>query len=650
MPAIMDDPDSATIYRVSGAPPYPDPNDPTLPPDIHPRHVTLRDRQTVATVVPFASKDQVPASLLLYLSDQFKKEIEGGDTYPMMDPMPSDKFASYWFQNFGAIMLLGSIESADEVVEGKNWSKECLGSFYIKPNYPGRSSHVCNAGFLVTDASRGRGVGRLMGESYLDYAPKLGYTYSVFNLVYETNVASCKIWDALGFKRIGRVKGCGNLKSYPGRLIDAIIYGRDLGPGAGDNEELVSEERFDKIKFYLKYGKYPAGADRAEKSRLRSAATHYKLLENDKLMLKDKEVISDPGKQYEIARAVHVTQHGGINKTTATIAEKYHWSRIKETVTDVIKNCTECKELAKTPVPGYTTVQRRGNNNVSSNSAAAAAAAAAASSAVTPSAAVAGASGTAATSSSSSAAASRSTASSVPNSGANDNAAGRVLTLQSHHHLASLQPPPTGSPYDNPSDISAIAPSQTLQSHPSHRISRHPGLPHHNPMLQDQPDMQRQHHHHSHTHPVYQPIDPQIINQPSSPHHHHHHHDHHHHHHHHNPFDPYAPHHHSDPSADTDFQALLNATGEPDVVHTVPQDGSDHDVDAAAAAEQAAVDRDLDMLIEQVDEDDVDQPMGGVDGASEMKIVTVGTSGVLGRNSSESESKGAYDVSFGGPG
>jgi GNAT superfamily N-acetyltransferase len=346
---MLDDPSSPTIYRASGSAPFPDPHDhnPSLPDDVFPRQVTLRDRVTVATIVPFSSPHQVPTSLLAYLSDQLNKEIENGDTYPMIDTMPVDKFGSYWFQNFAAVMLLGNIEGPEEVTEGKNWARECLGSFYIKPNYPGRSSHVCNAGFLVTDAARNRGVGRLMGESYLEWAPRLGYTYSVFNLVYETNVASCRIWDALGFKRIGRVKGAGNLKSYPGQLIDAIIYGRDLGP---EGEDFVSEERFDKIKFYLKYGKYPAGADRAEKSRLRSAATHYKLLpDSDKLMLKDKEVISDPQRQYEIARNVHVLQHGGINKTTATIAERYHWVRIKETVSLVIRNCAQCKELGKTP-------------------------------------------------------------------------------------------------------------------------------------------------------------------------------------------------------------------------------------------------------------------------------------------------------------
>lgn len=170
----------------------------------------------------------------------------------------------------------------------------------------------------------------------------------MFNLVYETNIASCRIWDALGFKRIGRIPGCGNLRSYPGQFIDAIIYGRDLSP---EGEDFVSEERFDKIRYYLKHSKYPSGADRAEKSRLRSAATHYKLVggdgEPEKLMLKNKEVVSNPQQQYEIARQVHLQQHGGINKTTANIALKYHWVRIKETVSMVIKNCPQCKETPK---------------------------------------------------------------------------------------------------------------------------------------------------------------------------------------------------------------------------------------------------------------------------------------------------------------
>ncbi|KAI4858641.1 hypothetical protein F4820DRAFT_442044 [Hypoxylon rubiginosum] len=618
MPAIMDDPSSPTIYRVSGQAPFPDPGRPELPPNVLPRQVILRDRQTIATVVPFASRHEVPASLLAYLSDQFAKEIEGGDTYPMIDPMPLEKFSAYWFQNFGGIMLLGQIESAAEVVEDKDWSRECLGSFYIKPNYPGRSSHVCNGGFLVTDASRNRGVGRLMGECYLDWAPKLGYTYSVFNLVYETNVASCKIWDALGFKRIGRVKGCGNLKSYPDRLIDAIIYGRDLGPAGGEAGSgeplLVSEERFDKIKFYLKYGRYPNGSDRAEKSRLRSAATHYKLLDNDVLMLKDKEVISDPVRQMDISRRLHEGGgHAGINKTTATIAEKYHWSRIKETVSDVIRTCDQCKEAGKTPsVQNLVVSSRRINVNAGGASPL---------SQMSPMAA--------------------------PGPGSVEDT-GRVLDLHTptHNDLPPLVE--STNPYAHASDISSLL-------NPPMQVPQDPGLPsHHDPMLHSQ-----LHHDSAATlaslHEavdMYHPIDPQIISQST-------HHQPQAHHPHafstfhpndamhssphsshtslpgHEPYSPHDahpgslhtsisfqdemhPHHHPgathhDPDS---FQALLHGAvihhhHQPHHHHVHHEDPTDHQ----NQVDQDAVDRDLDMLINHGDDSemDIDMIVGGHD-------------------------------------
>ncbi|KAL4929895.1 putative histone acetyltransferase Spt10 [Aspergillus undulatus] len=324
--------------------------------DIAPRQLTLRDRTTVATLVPFHSYDQIPKSLIVYLCNQLNREIEKGDTYAMVEPIPVRHFAPYWFSNFGAIMLIGDIKNVHDVqnMDGNvDWAKACLGSFNVRPNYPGRSSHVCNGMFLVTDAARNKGVGRLMGEAYLDWATRLGYTYAVFNLIYESNVASCRLWEGLGFKRIGRVPGAGKVLSSPGEFVDAIIYGRDLG---SDGEDPVTQDRFDKIRYYLKHSKYPRGADRAEKSRLRSAATHYKLIEDEnggeeKLMLKDKEVVSDPQQQYEIAQQMHMEQHAGINKTTAAIATKYHWVRIKETVSRVIRDCPHCKETLKIPSP-----------------------------------------------------------------------------------------------------------------------------------------------------------------------------------------------------------------------------------------------------------------------------------------------------------
>ena len=177
MPAMLDDPAAPVKYRMSGVAPFPTPGDLSLPPEMFPRQVTLRDRTTIATLVPFSSLSQVPPRLVEYLSDLLNAEIEKGDTYPMLDPLPLANFGPYWFQNFGAVMVRGEINSIAEMMEmernNEQWGNVCLGSFYIKPNYPGRSSHICNAGFLVSDLSRGKGVGRLMGEGYLEWAPKL---------------------------------------------------------------------------------------------------------------------------------------------------------------------------------------------------------------------------------------------------------------------------------------------------------------------------------------------------------------------------------------------------------------------------------------------------------------------------------------------
>jgi hypothetical protein len=192
MPAMLDDPTAPVIYRTSGPAPFPTPQGP-LPPHVVPRHVTLRDRMTAATLIPFSAPEQVPPSLVSYLCGQLNAEIEKGDTYPMINQMPVESFGPYWFANFGAVMLLGTIDSADMLrrlsTDSTDWDKMCLGSFYIKPNYPGRSSHVCNGGFIVTPAARNKGVGRLMGEAYLNWAPKLVSTQeSRYNLSIDDGV------------------------------------------------------------------------------------------------------------------------------------------------------------------------------------------------------------------------------------------------------------------------------------------------------------------------------------------------------------------------------------------------------------------------------------------------------------------------------
>ncbi|KAK9457301.1 hypothetical protein V1511DRAFT_493265 [Dipodascopsis uninucleata] len=341
MPSMLEEP-AIAAFRYSAAQPPPAAA-PPLPHDLGPTTFILRDGHTPATVYPITSPATVPIGLLAFLCDELNTEIERGETFPMLNQLPLEAFQSYWFSSFAAIMLVGE---ASSIMDNRIWSKDCLGSFYIKPNYPGRSAHICSAGFIVPQHARTKGIGRLLGECYIDWAPKLGYTYSVFNLVYETNVAARRIWESIGFKRIGRVKGAAILKNHD-QPVDAIMYGRDL---VGPTDDLVGELRFDRIKFYLETGRYPPQADRQEKSRLRSSASHYRLRDG-RLMLKDREVVPEPERQLAIATEIHMNGHVGINKTTAAIAEKYHWTRIKETAATAIRICTECRDSSRPQQP-----------------------------------------------------------------------------------------------------------------------------------------------------------------------------------------------------------------------------------------------------------------------------------------------------------
>lgn len=304
--------------------------------------VLLKDGETTATIYPIQNTDGLPAGLLAFLCDEFNMEIERGDTFPFFHNLHIEYFQNYWFGAFAGIMVLGD----SPTLEGpKQWEKECLGTFFIKPNYPGRASHICTAGFLVNAGIRGKGIGRTLTDCFLQWAPRLSYTYCVFNLVFETNVAARRIWESLNFRRIGRVKSAGILKGHE-TAVDAIIYGREL---VAATDTTMGAYRFDKIKYYLETGKYPAMADRQEKSRLRSSASHYRL-DNGVLMLRDKEVVSDPVRQLQICTETHMSNHGGINKTTSAVTEKYHWTRIKDTVAAAIKNCVTCRESAKDEV------------------------------------------------------------------------------------------------------------------------------------------------------------------------------------------------------------------------------------------------------------------------------------------------------------
>ncbi|KAJ3303489.1 hypothetical protein HDV03_003766 [Kappamyces sp. JEL0829] len=138
--------------------------------------------------------------------------IDQGQTYPQEHPLDFEAFTAYFSPAFACT---------------ERSTGQVLGAFYVKPNYPGRCSHICNGGFIVEPSQRGRGVGKAMGRAFLKIAPALGYQASIFNLVFESNVASVRLWTGLGFQIVGRVPKAGRL-SGSNDLVDALVFYRDF--------------------------------------------------------------------------------------------------------------------------------------------------------------------------------------------------------------------------------------------------------------------------------------------------------------------------------------------------------------------------------------------------------------------------------------
>ena len=57
------------------------------------------------------------------------------------------------------------------------------GTYYVRPNQPGRGGHVANAGYMVGPEFRGRGLAVAMCEHSLETARRLGFTAMQFKKV-----------------------------------------------------------------------------------------------------------------------------------------------------------------------------------------------------------------------------------------------------------------------------------------------------------------------------------------------------------------------------------------------------------------------------------------------------------------------------------
>jgi ribosomal protein S18 acetylase RimI-like enzyme len=96
-----------------------------------------------------------------------------------------------------------------------------LATYYLKTNQAGPGDHVCNCGYMVSSATRGRGLATAMCEHSQDVARALGYKAMQFNFVASTNEGAVRLWSRLGFATVGRLPKAFNHPSQG--YVDALV-------------------------------------------------------------------------------------------------------------------------------------------------------------------------------------------------------------------------------------------------------------------------------------------------------------------------------------------------------------------------------------------------------------------------------------------
>jgi ribosomal protein S18 acetylase RimI-like enzyme len=137
-----------------------------------------------------------------------------GDTYAFAPESTEDEIRNAWI----AIPQATCVACAAD--------GEILGTYCLKPNQPGLGGHVCNCGYVVAAAARGRGIASALCVHSQQEALALGFRAMQFNLVVVTNAGAVRLWQKHGFAIVGTLPGAFNHRRLG--FVDALVMYKTL--------------------------------------------------------------------------------------------------------------------------------------------------------------------------------------------------------------------------------------------------------------------------------------------------------------------------------------------------------------------------------------------------------------------------------------
>ncbi len=140
--------------------------------------------------------------------------FRAGESYPLPRDVSEEEAKRYWIKTDGYNAV-----ARDE-------TGAIVGVYYLRPDQGGPGAHICNAGYVITEAARGRGLATALCLQSQEQARAMGFRGMKFNLVVSTNIAAVKAWKRAGMEIIGTVPGAFR---HPAQgFVDAYIMFRAL--------------------------------------------------------------------------------------------------------------------------------------------------------------------------------------------------------------------------------------------------------------------------------------------------------------------------------------------------------------------------------------------------------------------------------------
>ncbi len=162
------------------------------------------------TIRPFTEPDW-PATWRI-----LEPVFRAGETYAFSPDISAAEAHAAWVVAPAATFV--AVDEAGRIV----------GTYYLKPNQPALGAHVCNAGYVVAETARGRGIASALCVHSQREAVARGFRAMQYNLVVATNEGAVRLWQRHGFAIAGTLPGA--FRHPRLGFVDAYVMFKQLAP------------------------------------------------------------------------------------------------------------------------------------------------------------------------------------------------------------------------------------------------------------------------------------------------------------------------------------------------------------------------------------------------------------------------------------